>query len=67
MYRSQAEREKIDEDKKQVIQKNLEKERRKMEWKKLKILAKEKMNEERVQFIKFEENTIKKSLAELTI
>jgi hypothetical protein len=67
MYRSQAEREKNDEDKKIMIQKNLEKERRKMEWKKLKILAKEKMNEERVQFIKFEENTIKKSLAELTI
>lgn len=38
-----------------------------MEWKKLKILAKEKLNDERVQFLKFEENTIKKSLAELTI
>eukprot|EP00347_Sterkiella_histriomuscorum_P022113 403331635 len=67
MYRSQMDREKQDEAKRDKIQRNLEKEKRKLEWKKLKILAKEKMNEERVQFLKFEENTIKKSLAELTI
>jgi hypothetical protein len=50
-----------------MIEKNLEKERKKAEWKKMKILAKEKLNEERIQYIKFEEETIKRSLAELTI
>lgn len=53
--------------KKAAIDKNLEKEKKKLEWKKVKIIAKEKLNEERVQFIKFEEDTIRKSLAELTI
>ena len=52
---------------KMIIDKNLEKEKKKLEWKKVKILAKEKINEERVQFIKYEEDTIKKSLVELTI
>jgi hypothetical protein len=36
----------------------LEKERRKLEWKKAKILTKEKLNEERIKFIKDEEVTI---------
>lgn len=38
-----------------------------MEWKKLNVLAKEKQNEERLQYMKFEEETIKRSLIELTI
>lgn len=49
------------------FEKNIEREKRKMEWKKLNVLAKEKQNEERLQFMKFEEETIKRSLIELTI
>ena len=63
----QDEKEKEYYSKRATIEKNLEKERKKVEWKKLKILAKEKMAEERINFIRFEEDTIKKSLAELTI
>lgn len=53
--------------KRSMIEKNLEKEKKKIEFKKLKILAKEKMNEERIQYMKFEEDNIKRSMAELTI
>lgn len=41
-------REKLEEERRAKVQKNLEKEKRKLEWKKLKILAKEKLNDERV-------------------
>jgi hypothetical protein len=36
------------EDRRTKVERNLEREKRKMEWKKLKILAKEKLNEERL-------------------
>ncbi len=49
------------------IEKNLEKERRKLEWKKAKILTKERLNEERIKFIKDEDFTVKKIQHELTI
>ena len=45
----------------------MEKERKKLEWKKAKILTKEKLNEERIKFVREEEQTIQKSLAELAI
>ena len=38
-----------------------------MEWKKLNVLAKEKLNEERIMFQKHEEAMLKQSKAELTI
>lgn len=37
------------------MEQNLEREKRKLEWKKLNILAKEQKAEERLQFVKFEE------------
>jgi len=36
-------------------EKNMERERRKMDWKKLNIMAKEKMSKERVEYLKFED------------
>ena len=67
MYKSQIEKEKEWEEKKKIVLKNLEKEKKKQEWKKMKVLNKEKQAEDRLQYIKLEEFTIKKSLAELTI
>lgn len=48
-------------------QENLKKEKREIEWKKLKVLLKEKMNDERLQFIKYEDEQIKKSILDLAI
>ncbi len=67
MYKSQIEKEKEWEEKKKIVMKNLEKEKKKQEWKKMKVLNKEKQAEDRLQYLKLEEFTIKKSLAELTI
>jgi len=66
-YNKAVDRESVYENKRMLIEKNLEKERKKLEWKKAKILTKEKLNEERIKFIKEEETTIQKSLAELAI
>lgn len=66
-YNKAVEKEEKTENKRLTIEKNLEKERRKMEWKKTRIMTKERMNEERLKFIKAEEQTIMKSLAELNI
>lgn len=38
-----------------------------MEWKKLKVLLKEKLNDERLQFIKYEDTQIKKAVLDLAI
>lgn len=43
------------------MEKNREKVKKKVEWKKLKVLVKEKLNEDRVQFIKYEDEMIRKS------
>lgn len=48
-------------------ERNVERERRKLEWKKLNVLAKEKLTEERMQFIKFEGEMVRKSMTELAI
>jgi hypothetical protein len=43
------------------FEKNREKVKKKAEWKKLKVLVKEKLNDDRVQFIKYEDEMIRKS------
>jgi hypothetical protein len=45
----------------------VERERRKLEWKKLNVLAKDKLVEERMQFAKFEGQLVRKSINELAI
>ena len=51
----------------EMVERNRDKERRKMEWKKVKIMAKEKLNEERMMFIREEEEAIRRSMSELAI
>lgn len=49
------------------LEKNLEREKRKMEWKKLNVLAKEQMAREKVNFLRFEDEKIRQSTAVLTM